>query len=236
MRLVVIFFFVPGMLLATNWPGWRGPSSDGTSPEKGIPLKWSSTENIAWKAAIPGKGHSSPVVWGDRVFLTSCLPEKEQRILLCLDRHTGKIIWTKVVLNSPLETIHPLNSRASGTPATDGQHVFVAFMMADDRKILAPNVGTPRMITPGKIISAAYDMEGKQKWKITVGDFVSAHGFNTCPVLFEELVTSMVITMATPTLSRLIAKQERSVGAPGEKTKPAATSRRLFVRSTGALK
>ena len=188
MRLVVIFFFVPGMLLATNWPGWRGPSGDGTSPEKGIPLKWSSTENIAWKAAIPGKGHSSPVVWGDRVFLTSCLPEKEQRILLCLDRHTGKIIWTKVVLNSPLETIHPLNSRASGTPATDGQHVFVAFMMADDRKILAPNVGTPRMITPGKIISAAYDMEGKQKWKITVGDFVSAHGFNTCPVLFEELV------------------------------------------------
>ena len=188
MRLVVIFFFVPGMLLATNWPGWRGPSGDGTSPEKGIPLKWSSTENIAWKAAIPGKGHSSPVVWGDRVFLTSCLPEKEQRILLCLDRHTGKIIWTKVVLNSPLETIHPLNSRASGTPATDGQHVFVAFMMADDRKIPAPNVGTPRMITPGKIISAAYDMEGKQKWKITVGDFVSAHGFNTCPVLFEELV------------------------------------------------
>ena len=188
MRLVVIFFFVPGMLLAANWPGWRGPSGDGTSPEKDIPLKWSSTENIAWKAAIPGKGHSSPVVWGDRVFLTSCLPEKEQRILLCLDRHTGKIIWTKSVLNSPLETIHPLNSRASGTPATDGQHVFVAFMMADDRKILAPNVGTPRMITPGKIISAAYDMEGKQKWKITVGDFISAHGFNTCPVLFEELV------------------------------------------------
>ena len=188
MRLVVIFFFVPGMLLAANWPGWRGPSGDGTSPEKDIPLKWSSTENIAWKAAIPGKGHSSPVVWGDRVFLTSCLPEKEQRILLCLDRHTGKIIWTKVVLNPPLETIHPLNSRASGTPATDGQHVFVAFMMADDRKIPAPNVGTPRMITPGKIISAAYDMEGKQKWKITVGDFVSAHGFNTCPVLFEELV------------------------------------------------
>ena len=188
MRLVVIFFFVPGMLLATNWPGWRGPSGDGTSLEKGIPLKWSSTENIAWKVAIPGKGHSSPVVWGDRVFLTSCLPEKEQRILLCQDRHTGKIIWTKVVLNSPLETIHPLNSRASGTPATDGQHVFVAFMMADDRKIPAPNVGTPRMITPGSLISAAYDMEGKQKWKINAGNFVSAHGFNTCPVLFEDLV------------------------------------------------
>ena len=188
MRLVVIFFFVPGLLLAANWSGWRGPSGDGISPEKGIPTKWSSSENIAWKVAIPGKGHSSPVVWGDKVFLTSCLPEKEQRILLCIERRTGKTIWTKVVLNSPLETIHPLNSRASGTPTTDGQHVFVAFMMADGRKIPAPNVGTPRMITPGKIISAAYDMEGKQKWKITVGDFVSAHGFNSCPVLFEDLV------------------------------------------------
>ena len=188
MRLVVLFFFVPGLLLAANWPGWRGPNGDGTSPEKGIPLKWSGTENIAWKVAIPGNGHSSPVVWGNRVFLTSCLPEKEQRILLCLDRNAGKTLWKEVVLNSPLETIHPLNSRASGTPATDGQHVFVAFMMADDRKIPAPNVGTPRMITPGSLVSAAYDMEGKQKWKINVGNFVSAHGFNTCPVLFEDLV------------------------------------------------
>ena len=188
MRLVVLFFFVAGLARAENWPGWRGPNGDGTSPEKGIPLKWSGTENIAWKVAIPGNGHSSPVVWGNRVFLTSCLPEKEQRILLCLDRNTGKTLWKDVVLNSPLETIHPLNSRASGTPATDGQHVFVAFMMADDRKIPAPNVGTPRMITPGSLISAAYDMEGKQKWKINVGNFVSAHGFNTCPVLFEDLV------------------------------------------------
>ena len=188
MRLVVLFFFVARLAQAENWQGWRGPNGDGTSPEKGIPLKWSGTENIAWKVAIPGNGHSSPVVWGNRVFLTSCLPEKEQRILLCLDRNTGKTLWKEVVLNSPLETIHPLNSRASGTPATDGQHVFVAFMMADDRKIPAPNVGTPRMITPGSLISAAYDMEGKQKWKINVGNFVSAHGFNTCPVLFEDLV------------------------------------------------
>ena len=188
MRLVVLFFFVAGLAQAENWQGWRGPNGDGTSPEKGIPVKWSGTENIAWKVTIPGNGHSSPVVWRNRVFLTSCLPQKEQRILLCLDRNTGKTLWKDVVLNSPLETIQPLNSRASGTPATDGQHVFVAFMMADDRKIPAPNVGTPRMITPGSLISAAYDMEGKQKWKINAGNFVSAHGFNTCPVLFEDLV------------------------------------------------
>ena len=188
MRFFALLFFVSGSLHAENWPGWRGQSGDGISTETGIPTRWSGTENIAWKVTIPGNGHSSPVVWGNRVFLTSCLPEKEQRILLCLDRNTGKTLWKDVVLNSPLETIHPLNSRASGTPATDGQHVFVAFMMADDRKIPAPNVGAPRLITPGSLISAAYDMEGKQKWKINVGNFVSAHGFNTCPVLFEDLV------------------------------------------------
>ncbi len=188
MRLVVLLFFMPCLLLSENWPNWRGPSGDGISLEKGIPVKWSPTENIAWRVAIPGKGHSSPVVWGNKVFLTTCLPEKEQRLLLCLDQRTGKKLWQKVVLNSPLETIHPLNSRASGTPATDGQHVFVTFMKADDRKIPAPNVGTQRLITPGKIIVAAYDLDGEQKWKINVGDFISAHGFNTCPVLFEDLV------------------------------------------------
>ncbi len=188
MRLVVLLFFMPCLLLSENWPNWRGPSGDGISLEKGIPVKWSPTENIAWRVAIPGKGHSSPVVWDNKVFLTTCLPEKEQRLLLCLDQRTGKKLWQKVVLNSPLETIHPLNSRASGTPATDGQHVFVTFMKADDRKIPAPNVGTQRLITPGKIIVAAYDLDGEQKWKINVGDFISAHGFNTCPVLFEDLV------------------------------------------------
>jgi outer membrane protein assembly factor BamB len=188
MRLVVLLLCAPGLLLAENWPGWRGPSGDGISPEKGIPTTWSATENIAWKVAIPGNGHSSPVVWGNKVFVTTCLPEKEQRVLLCLDRRTGETLWQTVVLTSLLETIHSLNSRASSTPATDGQRVFVTFMKADNRKIPAPNVGTPRLITPGNLFAAAYDMAGKQKWKTVVGEFVSAHGFNTCPVLFEDLV------------------------------------------------
>ena len=188
MRLVVIFFFVPGMLLATNWPGWRGPSGDGVSNGKGIPTKWSSTENIAWRIAIPGEGHSSPIVWGDKVFLTSSLTEKNKRILLCLDRLSGQTVWQRDVVQSPPETIHRLNSRASGTPATDGRQVYVTFMRAEGDRVIAPNVGSERLITPGKIIVAAYDLDGNEKWKTNVGDFVSAHGFNTCPVLFEDLV------------------------------------------------
>ena len=188
MRLVVLFFFVAGLAQAENWQGWRGPNGDGTSPEKGIPVKWSGTENIAWRIAIPGEGHSSPIIWGDKVFLTSSLTEKNKRILLCLDRPSGQTVWQRDVVQSPPETIHRLNSRASGTPATDGRQVYVTFMRAEGDRVIAPNVSSDRLITPGKIIVTAYDLDGNEKWKTNVGDFVSAHGFNTCPVLFEDLV------------------------------------------------
>ena len=188
MRLVVLFFFVAGLIRAENWPGWRGPSGDGVSAGKGIPTKWSSTENIAWRIAVPGEGHSSPIVWGDKVFLTSSLTEKNKRILLCIDRLSGQTVWQRDVVQSPPETIHRLNRRASGTPATDGKQVYVTFMRAEGDEVIAPNVGSERLITPGKIIVAAYDLDGNEKWKTNVGDFLSAHGFNTCPVLFEDLV------------------------------------------------
>ena len=188
MRLVVLFFFVAGLIRAENWPGWRGPSGDGISAGKGIPTKWSNTENIAWRIAVPGEGHSSPIVWGDKVFLTSSLTEKNKRILLCIDRLSGQTVWQRDVVQSPPETVHRLNSRASGTPATDGKQVYVTFMRAEGDEVIAPNVGSERLITPGKIIVAAYDLDGNEKWKTNVGDFLSAHGFNTCPVLFEDLV------------------------------------------------
>ena len=188
MRLVVLFFFVAGLIRAENWPGWRGPSGDGISAGKGIPTKWSSKENIAWRIAVPGEGHSSPIVWGDKVFLTSSLTEKNKRILLCIDRLSGQTVWQRDVVQSPPETVHRLNSRASGTPATDGKQVYVTFMRAEGDEVIAPNVGSERLITPGKIIVAAYDLDGNEKWKTNIGDFLSAHGFNTCPVLFEDLV------------------------------------------------
>ena len=188
MRLVVIFFFMPALLFAENWPGWRGPGGDGISTEKGIPIRWSSTRNIAWKVAIPGEGHSSPIIWSDKVFLTSSLTEKNKRILICLDRPSGQTVWQREVVQSPPESIHRLNSRASGTPTTDGRQVYVTFMRAEGDRVIAPNVSSERLITPGKIVVAAYDLDGNETWKTTVGDFVSAHGFNTSPVIFEELV------------------------------------------------
>jgi outer membrane protein assembly factor BamB len=175
---------------AENWPGWRGPRGDGTSLEKNPPTSWDGTtgENIRWKVKIPGEGHSSPVIWDDRLFLTTCLPDSEQRVLLCLDRESGKTLWRKTVLESKLETKHILNSHASATPATDGEWVFVSFLKIDGHTVPAPNVGRQRPVTPGEIVVAAYDFDGELKWKTNVGEFISAHGFCSNPVLHEDLV------------------------------------------------
>lgn len=151
-----------------NWPGWRGPRGDGTSAEKEMPIHWSAASNIVWKAAIPGIGHASPVVWEDRVFLVSAVGEG--RVLLCLKRQTGKIIWRQTVIRSPLERKHTLNSHASSTPVTDGQLVYVAFLDRDE------------------MVVAAYDMGGKRKWLVRHGPFKSMHGFCSSPVLFKDKV------------------------------------------------
>jgi outer membrane protein assembly factor BamB len=155
---------------AEEWPGWRGPRGDGTSEETAIPLRWSKTDYIAWKASIPGVGHSSPVVWGDRVFLTSCLENDQQRVLLCLDRRDGKVLWQRVVVTSKLERKHKLNSFASSTPATDGKHVWVSFL--DD----------PNMIV------ACYDVGGNEVWRTSPGEFHSVHGFCSPPILYKDLL------------------------------------------------
>ncbi|TVQ00669.1 MAG: serine/threonine protein kinase [Planctomycetaceae bacterium] len=179
-----------GSVRAENWPNWRGPRGDGTSTETALPLRWDAEtgENIAWKFPVPGRGHSSPIVWGERLFLTTCMEADQARVLICLNSRTGEELWQTEVLRSPLETIHKFNSHASGTPATDGETVFVPFLQVDGTTIPAPNVGAPRDITPGRVILTAIDFDGKQRWQTDVGEFISAHGFCSCPVLYRDLV------------------------------------------------
>src|SRR5687767_6395811 len=93
-------------LRAENWPAWRGPRGDGSSHEKNIPLKWSATENIAWKTPIPGTGHASPIVWNDKIFTVTALLDSQDRALLCFDRATGKQLWQKTIIQAPLERKH----------------------------------------------------------------------------------------------------------------------------------
>ncbi|MCI0540104.1 MAG: PQQ-binding-like beta-propeller repeat protein [Verrucomicrobiales bacterium] len=153
---------------AENWPGWRGPRGDGTCLEKNVPLHWSAHSNVVWKTELPGAGHASPIVWRDQVFLAAA--DGDNRILISLDRETGKIRWRKVVVTAPLEKKHSLNSHASSTPATDGTLVYVTFL---DR---------------GQMVVAAYDHAGHQRWLVRPGEFQSMHGFCSSPVLFQDKV------------------------------------------------
>ena len=173
--------WLPGLVLlgwlacpaaAENWPGWRGPRGDGSSLEKNIPLRWNGPagENVAWKVEIPGRGHASPIVWDDRLFLITCRQDAGQRCLMCLDRRTGRTLWERVVLSAPLEKKHRLNSHASSTPATDGRSVYVTFL--DRRHMLV----------------AAYDHQGNRRWLVRPGEFHSVHGYCSSPILFENLV------------------------------------------------
>ncbi len=153
-------------------------------------MQWNGAtgENIAWKVELPGVGHASPVVWQDRIFTVSCLNDSHERTLLCLDRSSGKLLWQQTVVKAPLETKHLKNSHASGTPATDGELVYVAFLEVDGSTIPAPNVGNVRPVTPGRMVVAAYDLEGRRRWLSRPGSFISAHGFCSCPVLWRDLV------------------------------------------------
>ena len=187
---IVLVLVTVTALNAENWPGWRGPRGDGTSQSTKLPMNWdgSSGENIKWKAPIPGTGHSSPVIYGDRIFVASCLPKTEERVLISMDRKTGKVLWQKTVLKARLEKKHSLNSFASGTPATDGETVIASFLEVDSKEIDAPNVGGKRKIYPGTMVVAAFDFDGNEKWKVKPGSFISAHGFCSCPVFYKDLV------------------------------------------------
>lgn len=176
--------------LAEDWPGWRGPRGDGSSRGAHVPTSWNGEtgENIRWKVAVPGSGHSSPIVWKNRVFLASCREATKERLLVCLDRASGELVWERAVVQAPLEVKHALNSYASSTPATDGERVYVTFLKVSGRTVPAPNVGRQRPVTPGQVVVAAYDFAGEQQWLVEIGDFVSAHGFCSSPVLYGDLL------------------------------------------------
>src|SRR5437867_8431903 len=98
MRVLFLLLFFPAVLFAENWPQWRGPRLDGTSAETNVPVHWSATSNVLWKTELPGAGHASPIVFGDKVFTVSAVASAEERLLLCLDAASGRILWQRPVL------------------------------------------------------------------------------------------------------------------------------------------
>ena len=154
-------------LCADNWPAWRGSQGVGTSTETGFPLRWSETENIRWRVALPGPGNSTPVVWENQVFVTCATDEGKQRSLICYDRLTGKQQWKQSVAFESVEVTHKTNPQCASSPVTDGKQVVAWF---------------------GSAGLCAYTMEGKLLWKRNLGKFEHIWGTASSPIIFEDLV------------------------------------------------
>jgi outer membrane protein assembly factor BamB len=159
----------PAQFGPDDWPWWRGGRHDGCSPGK-APLEWSESRNIVWKSAVPGSGHASPVVFGERIFIATADEQQKTQSLVCFDRKSGKQLWAKVIHTGGFMKKHPKNSQASATPACDGQRVFVAFVHADELWV------------------SAVDFDGNIVWQEPAGPFASEHGYGSSPAIYESLV------------------------------------------------
>ena len=156
-----------GVAQGEDWPWFRGPSRQGISQEKDVPAQWSATSNIRWKTPIPGEGWSSPIAFGDRIFVTTALDGGSSFHMICLDRRSGKVFWDKELTRQKAGHKQPNNSYATPTPATDGTRVYVP---ACDGRILAVS------------------MAGNVEWINSDFDYYSEHGLAVSPVLYEDLV------------------------------------------------
>jgi len=154
----------PGQLYA-NWPAWRGPDGSGVTPEKNIPTRWSATENVRWKIPLPDRGNSTPVIWGDKVFVTQAVEKDHTRSLMCFSRRDGKLLWQKSVTYTAKEESHKDNPHCSASPVTDGERVIVSHASA----------GT-----------FCYDLDGKELWKRDLGRQEFEWGSGSSPVLHGD--------------------------------------------------
>jgi outer membrane protein assembly factor BamB len=155
-------------LRAENWARFRGENGLGLSSERGFPTQWSPGD-YRWEIALPGVGHAAPIIWGDRLFVTSAEDEGALRFLFCLDPRSGEQLWSRVVgMNRSHK--HLKGSWASSTPCTDGKQVYVAF--ADEERYTL----------------AAYDFEGELVWRRSLGAFQSQHGQGASPIVYDGVV------------------------------------------------
>lgn len=153
-----------------SWPWWRGAERNNVVTEEVVDFQWSSQPNVAWSAKIQGLGHSSPIVVGDKVLITTADEKQETKSLLCYEAATGKPLWTRAIHQGGFMRTHQKNSQASATPACDGKHVFTAFMVKDSLYV------------------TAVDLAGQIVWQKEAGPFRSQHGYGSSPVVYGSFV------------------------------------------------
>jgi outer membrane protein assembly factor BamB len=180
---------------AQEWTRFRGPNGSGVSAAQ-IPTTWTDAD-LNWKARLPGIGHSSPVVWQDRVFLMSADPETATQFVIAIDTQDGRIVWQRdfAITTYPL---HLRNSFASTTPAVDTDHVYVAWATPDEATLMALN------------------HDGETVWRQSLGSFASQHGFGSSPIVYEDLVLLAILEKKPDGISqrvdssRIVALERRS--------------------------
>jgi outer membrane protein assembly factor BamB len=184
---------VPPQPPGGNWPQWRGPDGDGISKEKNLPTKWGADENVAWKLPLPGVSGGTPVVWGDRIFLTS--EDGGELVLICAST-AGKELWKKTVGKKGVgRTMGDEGNVISGaSPSTDGKHVY-AF------------AGTGEL--------ACFDFEGKEVWKFNVqdryGKFNIQFGMHSTPLLYDGRLYLQILTTGQAVVAALDAADGKEV-------------------------
>lgn len=166
--MVCVVSAIAGPAAGGDWTRFRGPNGTGIAEAPGLPVAWTLSD-YAWEATLPGKGHSSPVSGGDRLFVTAASEGGTDREVVALDAASGKRLWTRA-LGLKADKLHVKNSHASGTPAVGGDSVYVTF--ADDDRYLV----------------AAYSFDGNPLWVKDLGAFSSQHGHASSPVVWRDLV------------------------------------------------
>lgn len=165
--LIGLTLLVPALVVsAGNWPAWRGPQGTGVSSEKNLPLRWGTNENVRWRAPLPERGNSTPIVWGDRVFITQAISQENRRALICFDRATGKQLWQQGPVHSEKELTHDTNPLCAPSPVTDGERVIAWF---------------------GSAGVFCYDFAGRELWRRELGEQRHIWGNGASPMLHGNL-------------------------------------------------
>lgn len=152
---------------AENWPAWRGPAGNGISRDHQLPTSFGPADNVQWKTPLPEAGNSTPIVWDNRIFVTCPVNGGKVRCLICFDRTNGKELWRYSVDYPEKESAHSDNPFCSGSPTTDGEHVYASFDSAG---------------------VVACDLSGNLKWKRDLGKLTHVFGPASTPVLYKHLL------------------------------------------------
>jgi outer membrane protein assembly factor BamB len=186
---------------ADNWPAWRGPNGTGVCAERDLPLTWGPDRNIRWKVRLPELGNSTPIVWGDRVFLTQALDGGKRRALVAYHRGDGKKLWQEEVPCKTPETTHKQNPPCSASPVTDGSAVYAHFASAG---------------------VLACSLDGKKLWHRDLGPVLHKWGNGPSPILYKDLLIVMqgpgeptFLTALDKTTGKTVwTKEEKAINSP----------------------